>query len=436
MACARAGLWLEEVFMGMTLTEKILAGRSDQKEVKAGDLIFVKPDLMMGTDISSPLTIKVFKEMGAKRVSDPSKVALVQDHLIPAKDIQSAELSKTMRLFAFDQGIQNYYEVGRSGIAHVLLQEEGLTLPGDVIIGADSHSCTYGALGCFSTGIGSTDLAAAWALGEIWLRVPESIKIIYQGKLPEWVVSKDLILLFIKEIGVDGAVYKALEFCGETIENLSMESRFTLTNMVIETGGKNGVIKADEVTVEYLKGKARRDDYILYEPDPDAEYVQTYEYYVSDLEPLVAVPFLPSNVYPLSEVEKVKVDQVYLGSCTNGRMEDFRLAAKVMRGKKVHPDIRMIIAPGSDHVFQQLLEEGLALQFKEAGAVIGSTTCGACFGGHMGVMGENEVGVFTTNRNFVGRTGHPTARVYLTNPAVAAATAVMGRLAHPEEVLH
>ncbi|MCH7760193.1 3-isopropylmalate dehydratase large subunit [candidate division TA06 bacterium] len=421
--------------MGMTLTEKILAGRSNQKSVKAGDLIFVKPDLMMATDISSPLTIKVFKEMGAERISDPSKVALVHDHLIPAKDIKSADLSKTMRLFAREQGIKHYFEVGRSGIAHVLLQEEGLTLPGDVIIGADSHSCTYGAMGCFATGVGGTDLAAAWALGEIWLRIPESIKIVYKGKLSEWVVAKDLILLFIRDIGVDGAVYKALEFGGETVENLSMQSRFTLTNMAIEAGAKNGVIKADDTTVEYLKGRTERTDFILYEPDSNAEYIRTFEYEVSDLEPQVAIPFLPSNVFPLSEVEKVKVDQVYIGSCTNGRIEDFRLAAKVMKGKKIHDELRMIIAPGSDNVFQQLLVEGLALQFKEAGAVIGSTTCGACYGGHMGVMGENEVGVFTTNRNFVGRTGHPTARIYLTNPAVAAATAVMGRLADPREVV-
>ena len=421
--------------MGMTLTEKILAGRSNQKSVKAGDLIFVKPDLMMATDISSPLTIKVFKEMGAERISDPSKVALVHDHLIPAKDIKSADLSKTMRLFAREQGIKHYFEVGRSGIAHVLLQEEGLTLPGDVIIGADSHSCTYGAMGCFATGVGGTDLAAAWALGEIWLRIPESIKIVYKGKLSEWVVAKDLILLFIRDIGVDGAVYKALEFGGETVENLSMQSRFTLTNMAIEAGAKNGVIKADDTTVEYLKGRTEKTDFDLYESDSNAEYIRTFEYEVSDLEPQVAIPFLPSNVFPLSEVEKVKVDQVYIGSCTNGRIEDFRLAAKVMKGKKIHDELRMIIAPGSDNVFQQLLVEGLALQFKEAGAVIGSTTCGACYGGHMGVMGENEVGVFTINRNFVGRTGHPTARIYLTNPAVAAAPAVMGRLADPREVV-
>jgi 3-isopropylmalate/(R)-2-methylmalate dehydratase large subunit len=419
----------------MTLTEKILAGRSGENSVKAGDLIFVKPDLMMGTDISSPLTIKVFKEMGVTKVSDASRVALVHDHLVPAKDIKSAEFSKTMRLFAREQGVENYFEVGRSGIAHVILPEEGLVLPGDVLVGADSHSCTYGALGCFATGVGSTDLAAAWALGEIWLRVPESIKIVYKGKLPEWVVSKDLILLFIRDIGVDGAVYKALEFCGETVESLSMSSRFTLTNMAIEAGGKNGVIKADDKTLEFLKGRGERDDSIVYESDPDAEYAETYEYDISDIEPQVAVPFLPSNVFPLSEVEKVKVDQVYIGSCTNGRMEDFRLAAKVMGGRKIHPDTRMIIAPGSDNVFKELLVEGLALKFKEAGAVIGSTTCGACMGAHLGVMGENEVGVFTTNRNFVGRTGHPTARVYLTNPAVAAATAVLGRLADPREIL-
>jgi len=423
--------------MGMTLTEKILANRSGQGSVKPGDIVFAKIDLAMGTDISSPLAIKVFREMGAQRVWDPKKVALVHDHLIPAKDIKSAEFSKAMREFAREEGIEHYFEVGRSGISHVLLPEQGLVCPGDVIIGADSHSCTYGALGCFATGVGSTDLAAGWALGEIWLRVPESIKIVYKGKLPEWVVGKDMVLMACRDIGLEGATYKAIEFCGPAVEQLPMHDRLTLANMGIEMGAKNAVIKADDVAREYLRGRAKRaeSEFAIFEPDPDAQYVRTLEYDVSNLEPLVAVPFSPSNVVPISQVERVKVDQVFLGSCTNGKIEDLRLAAKVIRGKRVHPKVRMIVTPATDQIYHQMLQEGLALVFHEAGAAVTPSTCGACFGGHLGVMGENEVGVFTTNRNFVGRTGHPTARVYLTNPAVAAASAVMGRIADPRELM-
>lgn len=424
--------------MGMTLTEKILANRAEMKEIKPGDLIIVEIDIAMATDISSPLTIKIFKEMGAEKVFDPEKIPLVHDHLVPAKDIQSAEFSKIMRNFAREQGIKYYYEVGRSGISHQLLPEQGLIHPGDVVFGADSHSTTYGGLGCFATGVGSTDMAAAWVLGESWLRVPESIKIRFTGKLPEWVSAKDMMLLVCRDLGLEGGTYKALEFGGETIENMPMYDRFVFANMTIECGGKNGVVIADDTTREYLKGRAKKpeEEWLFFQPDEDATYCQELNYDVSDLQPMVARPNLPGNVVSVAEVERVPVDQVYIGSCTNGKIEDLRIAAGVLKGKKIHDKLRMVVVPATEQIYHQMLTEGLAEIFHEAGASIGPPTCGACFGAHMGVMGDNEVGVFTTNRNFVGRNGSTSAQVYLVSPAVAAATAIRGVITDPREVLN
>lgn len=424
--------------MGMTLTEKILANRAGLKEVKPGDLVIAKIDIAMATDISSPLTIKVFEEMGGERVFDPEKVPLVHDHLVPAKDIKSAEFSKMMRNFAREQGIKYYYEVGRSGISHQLLPEQGLIHPGDVVLGADSHSTTYGGLGCFATGVGSTDMAAAWVLGETWLRVPDSIKIRFTGKAPEWVSAKDMMLMVCRDLGIEGGTYKALEFGGETIKNMPMYDRFVFANMTIECGGKNGVVIPDETTREYLKGRAVKpeEEWMFFEPDEDAHYCQELNYDVTNMQPMVAQPHLPGNVVGVSEAEQVAVDQVYIGSCTNGKIEDLRIAAKVLQGRKVHERTRMVVVPATESIYHQMIKEGLAEIFHEAGASIGPPTCGACFGAHMGVMAENEVGVFTTNRNFVGRNGHTSAQVYLVSPAVAAATAIRGVITDPRDVMN
>ncbi len=421
--------------MGMTLTEKILANRAGLKQVRPGDLVIAKIDIAMATDISSPLTIKVFDEMGGEKVFDRDKIPLVHDHLVPAKDIKSAEFSKMMRNFARDKEITYYYEVGRSGISHQLLPEQGLIHPGDVVLGADSHSTTYGALGCFASGVGSTDMAAAWILGETWFRAPETIKISFTGKLPEWLSAKDMMLLVCRDLRIEGGTYKALEFCGPAIENMPMYDRFVFSNMAIECGGKNGIIKADAATREYLKDRAKKpeEEWMFFEPDADAVYCRELEYDISDLQPMVAQPHLPGNVVPVADVNSVAVDQVYIGSCTNGRIEDFRIAAKVIKGKKVHDKLRLVVVPATESIYHQMLQEGLTEIFHEAGASIGPPTCGACFGAHMGCMAENEVGVFTTNRNFVGRNGHTSAKVYLASPAVAAATAVRGVITDPRD---
>ncbi|MFQ5603377.1 MAG: 3-isopropylmalate dehydratase large subunit [bacterium] len=423
--------------MGMTLTEKILANRAGVSSVKPGDLVFAKIDIAMATDISSPLTIKVFKEMGGEKLFDADKVPLVHDHLVPAKDIKSAEFSKMMRTFAREQNAKYYYEVGRSGISHQLLPEQGLIHPGDVVLGADSHSTTYGALGCFASGVGSTDMAAAWVLGETWFRIPESIKITFTGKLPEWVSGKDMMLLVCRDLGIEGGTYKALEFGGPTIENLSMYDRLVFANMTIECGGKNGVVKADDVTRDYLRDRAKKpeEEWMFFEPDADAQYCQHLKYDVSDLQPMVAQPNLPGNVVPVADADSVAVDQVYIGSCTNGKIEDLRIAAQILKGKKVHDRLRMVVVPATESIYLQMIKEGLAEIFHEAGASIGPPTCGACFGAHMGVLAENEVGVFTTNRNFVGRNGHTSAKVYLASPAVAAATAIRGTITDPREIM-
>ncbi|HEX16088.1 MAG TPA: 3-isopropylmalate dehydratase large subunit [Deltaproteobacteria bacterium] len=420
--------------MGMTITEKILAEHAGRRYVEPGEIISCRVDLALGNDITAPLAIKAFEEVGAKEVFDPERLVLVPDHFAPNKDIPSAEQCKVLRDFARKHRIRHYYEVGRMGIEHALLPELGLVKPGDLVIGADSHTCTYGALGAFSTGVGSTDLAACMVTGEIWLRVPESMKLIYHGELPRWIGGKDLILYTIGQIGVDGARYRAMEFEGEAIRSLSMDGRFTMANMAIEAGAKNGIFVPDEATFRYLEDRGVK-EWRAFESDPDAHYVEVREFDVSGLEPQVACPPSPANVRAVGELADVEIDQVVIGSCTNGRIEDIRVAAQVLRGKKVAPYVRLIVIPATQGVYLQALREGLIETFIEAGAAVSTPTCGPCLGGHMGVLAEGERALATTNRNFVGRMGHPRSEVYLSNPAVAAASAVKGRIAHPEEVI-
>lgn len=415
----------------MTLAEKILAAHANKKRVSPGDFINVRVDLVMSNDITAPIAIREFHKLGVKRVFDPEKVVMVPDHFVPNKDIASAEQAKLMREFARRQGII-YFEVGEMGIEHVLLPEQGLVLPGEVVIGADSHTCTYGALGAFATGMGSTDIAAAMATGDIWMKVPPTIKLVYHGKLEKWVGGKDLILHTIGDIGVDGALYSAMEFSGEAIESLSIDGRFTMANMAIEAGGKAGLFGVDNKTQLYVKSRAER-PYLVYEPDGDVEYSRVIEYDVSAIEPQVALPHSPANSQPISKLKNIKINQAVIGSCTNGRLEDLRLAAQILKGNKVHPDVRCIIIPGSQQVYLDALIEGVIETFVRAGAAVSTPTCGPCLGGHMGVLADGERCVSTTNRNFVGRMGSPKSEVYLANPAVAAASAVTGRIASPEE---
>jgi 3-isopropylmalate/(R)-2-methylmalate dehydratase large subunit len=417
----------------LTLVEKILAEHSDNKEVSPGEFINVRVDLILSNDITAPIAIREFRRLGVDRVFDPGKVVMVPDHFVPNKDIASAEQAKLMREFAHEQGII-YFEVGEMGIEHVLLPEQGLVLPGEVAIGADSHTCTYGALGAFATGMGSTDIAAAMATGDIWMKVPPTIRFIYHGSPGEWVSGKDLILYTIGQIGVDGALYSAMEFAGEAIEALSMDSRFTMANMAIEAGAKAGIFGVDNKTQLYVKSRAER-PYLVYEPDSDAEYSQVIEYYVSDMEPQVALPHSPANVRPVSQVGNIEINQAVIGSCTNGRIEDMRVAAQILKGRKIHPGVRCIIIPGSQQVYLDALAEGMLGIFIRAGAVVSTPTCGPCLGGHMGVLADGERCVSTTNRNFVGRMGSTKSEVYLANPAVAAASAVAGKIVSPEEVL-
>lgn len=420
--------------MGMTMTEKLLADHAGKEEVKPGELINARVDLVLGNDITAPVAIKEFAKIGIGKVFDPERIALVPDHFTPNKDIKSAEQAKILRDFAKQYEIVYYFEVGRMGIEHCLLPEQGLVGPGDLVIGADSHTCTYGALGAFSTGVGSTDMAAAMALGEVWLKVPPSIRFHYYGSLPPWVGGKDLILYTIGQIGVDGALYSAMEFTGEAVNALTMDDRFTMANMAIEAGAKNGIFPVDEKTLAYIEGRLKR-SYKNYQSDPGAEYAKEYEFDVSRLEPQVALPHLPENVRPLSEVTGVYIDQVVIGSCTNGRIKDLREAAEILKGKKVHPEVRLIVIPGTQGIYLQALQEGLIEIFVEAGGVVSTPTCGPCLGGHMGILAQGEKAVSTTNRNFVGRMGHPKSEVFLAGPAVAAASAVKGRIAHPREVL-
>jgi 3-isopropylmalate/(R)-2-methylmalate dehydratase large subunit len=417
----------------VNLVEKILAAHAGKKEVAPGEFINVRVDMIVSNDITAPIAIHEFRRLGVAEVFDPSKIVMVPDHFVPNKDIASAEQAKVMRDFCREQGIR-YFEVGEMGIEHVLIPEQGLVLPGDVVIGADSHTCTYGAVGAFATGMGSTDIAAAMATGDIWMKVPPTIKFVYNGILGKWVGGKDLILYTIGDIGVDGALYSAMKFTGPAIDELSMDGRFTMANMAIEAGAKAGIFRVDNKTQLYIKSRARR-SYLVYEPDADARYARVIEYDVSAIEPQVSLPHSPANARPVSQVGDVEIDQAVIGSCTNGRLDDLRLAAQVLRKYKVNPKVRCIIIPGTQQVYLDALTEGLIEIFIKAGAAVSTPTCGPCLGGHMGVLAEGERCISTTNRNFVGRMGSPGSEVYLSNPAVAAASAVAGRIVHPDEVM-
>lgn len=421
--------------MGMTITEKILAAHAGLDEVKPGQLINAKVDMALGNDITAPIAIKEFKKAGVDAVFDKDKIALIPDHFAPNKDIDSAEQCKILREFARDQEITHYYEIGEMGVEHALLPEKGVVTSGDLVIGADSHTCTYGALGAFSTGVGSTDLAAAMITGEAWFRVPESMKFIYSGKLGKWVGGKDLILHTIGDIGVDGALYRAMEFTGNVIDELSMDGRFTMANMAIEAGGKNGIIAPDDKTKAYTTGREEHAARLYYS-DEDAKYCDIIEYDCSKIEPTVAFPHLPSNTKGISEASALNVtlDQVFIGSCTNGRYEDLLEAAEVMKGKKVHPYVRTIIIPATPDIYRMAMKEGLFDIFLDANATISAPTCGPCLGGHMGILAKGEKAIATSNRNFRGRMGHPESEVYLSNPAIAAASAILGRIGSPDEL--
>jgi len=415
----------------LTLAEKILAAHTDKKQVSPGEFINVRVDLILANDITAPIAIREFRRLGVDKVLYPEKIVMVADHFVPNKDITSAEQAKLMRDFCHEQGIL-HFDVGQMGIEHALLPEQGLVLPGDVVIGADSHTCTYGALGAFATGMGSTDIAAAMATGDIWMKVPPTINLVYHGNLGEWVGGKDLILYTIGSIGLDGALYAALEFTGEAVDALPMDGRFTMANMAIEAGAKAGIFRVDGKTLDYIKPRARR-PHTVYQPD-DSEYSQVIEYDVSSLEPQVALPHSPANTRPASEVGNIEIDQAVIGSCTNGRLSDLQLAARILKGRKVHPGVRCIIIPATQQIYLDALNEGLIEAFIRAGAVVSTPTCGPCLGGYMGVLAEGERCISTTNRNFVGRMGSPKSEVYLSNPAVAAASALTGRITSPEEV--
>lgn len=426
---------LEEENMGMTMTQKILAAHAGLDKVEAGQLIEADLDLVLGNDITSPVAIKEMDKMKADGVFDKDKIALVPDHFVPNKDIKSAEHCKCVREFAKRNEITNYFEVGEMGIEHALLPEKGLTVAGDVIIGADSHTCTYGALGAFSTGVGSTDMAAGMATGKAWFKVPGAIKFNLIGKPKKWVSGKDVILHIIGMIGVDGALYKSMEFVGDGIRNLSMDDRFTIANMAIEAGGKNGIFPVDDIAVAYMKEHSAR-NYKIYEADEDAVYDEEYTIDLSALESTVAFPHLPENTKTLSEIkEDIPIDQVVIGSCTNGRLDDLRIAAEVLQGKHVKKGMRCIVIPATQAIYMQAMEEGLLKTFIEAGAVVSTPTCGPCLGGYMGILAQNERCVSTTNRNFVGRMGHIDSEIYLASPAVAAASAVTGKISGPEEIM-
>lgn len=419
--------------MGMTMTQKILASHAEIDEVKAGQFIEINLDLVLGNDITTPVAIKEFEKMGAEKVYDKDKVVVVLDHFVPNKDIKSAEQCKTSRCFCKNQEISNFFDVGQMGIEHALLPEKGLVVAGNTIIGADSHTCTYGALGAFSTGVGSTDMAAGMATGQMWLKVPSAIKINITGKPNKYVCGKDIILYLIGKIGVDGALYKSLEFTGEGIKQLTMDDRFTISNMAIEAGGKNGIFPVDDKTVKYMKEHSTK-SYTIYEADEDAEYEQIIDIDLNTLKSIVAFPHLPENTRIINEVGEVKIHQSVIGSCTNGRIEDMRMAAQILKGHKVHPDVRTIIIPATQEIYKQCITEGLAEIFIDSGAIISTPTCGPCLGGYMGILADGERAITTTNRNFVGRMGHVGSEVYLASPAVAAASAIVGKIADPNEL--
>ncbi len=417
----------------MTITEKILAAHAGLDFVVPGQLINAKVDIALGNDITAPIAIKEFRKAGAAKVFDPGRVVLVADHFAPNKDILSAIQCQTLRHFAQEQNLVHFYDGGEMGVEHALLPEKGIVGPGDLVIGADSHTCTYGGLGAFATGVGSTDLAAAMITGECWFKVPETILFIFNGKLSEWVGGKDLILSIIGQIGVDGALYQAMEFTGDAISQLQMSDRLAMCNMAIEAGAKNGIIPPDEVTREYATHRTLR-PFTFYASDPGVDYAGVREIDVSSLEPQVAFPHLPENTHPISQVGEIPIDQAVIGSCTNGRLEDMRLAAKVLKGRKVAKGVRLIVIPATPWIYSQSLKEGLFEIFLAAGAVISPPTCGPCLGGHMGILAPGETAIATTNRNFVGRMGHPESKVYLANPAVAAASAVAGRIVGPRDI--
>jgi 3-isopropylmalate/(R)-2-methylmalate dehydratase large subunit len=415
----------------MTLAEKILAVHSGKKEVSAGEFINCKVDMVLSNDITAPIAIREFRKLGVK-VFDPKKIVMVPDHFVPNKDINSAEQAKLMREFARETGIL-YFDVGRMGIEHVLLPEQGIVLPGDVVVGADSHTCTYGAIGAFATGMGSTDIAMAMATGDVWMKVPPTIKFNFHGKLKKWVSGKDLILYTIGQIGVDGALYASMEFDGEAIDNLSMSGRFTIANMAIEAGGKAGLFKVDQKTLDYVNPRAKR-RFTVYSADKGANYAKVYDWDAAKIEPQVAAPHLPSNTRAVSEFKTVAVDQSVIGSCTNGRLEDLEIAAGILKGKKVNPKVRCIVIPGTQQVYMEAMKAGLLEIFINAGAAVSTPTCGPCLGGYMGVLAAGEKAVSTTNRNFVGRMGSTKSEVYLANPAVAAASAIAGYIVSPDDL--
>ncbi|KNZ42958.1 3-isopropylmalate dehydratase large subunit [Acetobacterium bakii] len=420
--------------MGMTMTQKILAAHAGLSEVKPGDLIMADLDLVLGNDITAPVAINVFKGINAKTVFDKDKVALVPDHFAPNKDIQAAEQCKMMRQFAGEQDITNYFEVGEMGVEHALLPEKGLVVAGDLVIGADSHTCTYGALGAFSTGVGSTDMAAGMATGKAWFKIPAAIKFNITGKMNQYVSGKDVILHIIGMIGVDGALYQSMEFVGEGIANLTIDDRFTIANMAIEAGAKNGIFIVDDQTIDYIKAHSSK-EFTVYTADEDAQYERTIEINLSTIKPTVAFPHLPENTKTTDEItEPVIIDQVVIGSCTNGRLSDFAKAAKIFEGRKVAKGIRTLIIPATQKIYLQCMELGYFKTFVEAGATVSAPTCGPCLGGHMGILASGERCVATTNRNFVGRMGHVDSEVYLANPEVAAASAILGRIADPSEL--
>ena len=419
--------------MGMTLSQKILAKHAGLDEVKAGQLINAQLDLVLANDITGPVAIKEFKKAGIKKVADRQKIALVMDHFAPKKDIKSAQQCKICREFSNEHNLTNFFDVGKMGIEHALLPEQGLVGAGDLVIGADSHTCTYGALGAFSTGVGSTDMCAGMISGECWFKVPPAIKFILSGKPKKYIGGKDIILHIIGLIGVDGALYKSMEFFGEGIKYLSIDDRFTICNMAIEAGAKNGIFPADEVALDYMKGRFKRKPQI-YMPDGDAEYERVIDIDLSQLKPTVAFPHLPENTKTPEQWGDIKIDQVVIGSCTNGHISDLRAAAEILKGRKTADGVRTIIIPATNEIYLQAVREGLVEIFIEAGAVVSTPTCGPCLGGYMGILAENERSVSTTNRNFVGRMGHATSEVYLASPYVAAASAVAGRLTNPEEL--
>ena len=424
----------EDEAMGMTMTQKILAAHAGLAEVKAGQLIEAELDLVLGNDITSPVAINEMKKMNCQTVFDKDKIALVMDHFIPNKDIKSAENCKCCREFACRHEISNYFDVGDMGIEHALLPEKGLVVAGDAVIGADSHTCTYGALGAFSTGVGSTDMAAGMVTGKAWFKVPSAIRFELVGNPSKWVSGKDVILHIIGMIGVDGALYRSMEFTGEGIKNLSMDDRFTICNMAIEAGGKNGIFPVDETALQYMKEHSKR-EFTVYEADEDAEYDETYVIDLSRLKPTVSFPHLPSNTRTIDQVGEVKIDQAVIGSCTNGRIDDIRAAAEILKGKKVAKGVRCIVIPATQAIYLQAMREGLLEIFIEAGAVVSTPTCGPCLGGYMGILAAGERCISTTNHNFVGRMGHVDSEVYLASPAVAAASAVAGKITAPEAVM-